>query len=878
MIRERLSDNIEEANRLVKLMAQTTTAASVFADPRSQLVQQANQEMDWFSQALPGSVCYLMDPQGETIASSNCQEPDSFLGRSYAFRPYFQQAMQGSPGQYFAIGVTSKDPGYYASRPAHNATGKVIGVAVIKRPVDDLIVLSDSETLAFIVSPQGIILAANLEKYTLKSLWHLSEETNREITASRQFGKGPFLPVLSQEPLDHAICLLNEERYLVLRQPLALEGWSVVLLSGHRPVVMARLTGIAITLFFVVGLLGLITVSEVTLDAASKTAASERLYRSVLAGSPNCVLLCDREGKFLTINDKCLSDMGKGKDDLLSQRFLDIWNEATKPLAEAAVQEILLGRQTSFTGVYNHADGRLISWEVVLNPLLDPGQNDIFRFVCILTDVTARKLSEAELYQEKEKYRSLADESPLGVAIIDGDGQYKYVNRKFEKIFGYDLANISSINDWLLTVYPDSPHRQLTLSTWMQDLKKLGVGEVTSHIFKVSCQDISPKIINFRSVPLESGNYLVIYEDITERQLGAEALEQANQKLHLLVSISEERNRKITLLNEMSKILQSCHTYKEAFSAFKHFITQVFPEDNGALYVLNAPKGLYEAVTAWGSPPPPESSFIAADCWSLRRGRPHLAAGSDSAMLCPHVSLNFGGVSLCMPMAAQGIALGMLHLRLTPPDQLDPSVRALGDPIEFKRSLASTIAENLSLTLANIELRKSLRSQAIRDPLTGLFNRRYLEETMGRELHRAGRLGLPVGFIMVDIDYFKTFNDKFGHQAGDKLLQTFGKLIKSMIRREDIVTRYGGEEFLVIMPGAGLELTLERAERLRQAVKDMAWDDHGRDLSLISISLGVSVFPDHGSEGEELIRAADKALYRAKQAGRDRVMVTGQGA
>jgi diguanylate cyclase (GGDEF)-like protein len=184
--------------------------------------------------------------------------------------------------------------------------------------------------------------------------------------------------------------------------------------------------------------------------------------------------------------------------------------------------------------------------------------------------------------------------------------------------------------------------------------------------------------------------------------------------------------------------------------------------------------------------------------------------------------------------------------------------------------LAMTVAEDMALALSNLRLRETLRSQAIRDPLTGLFNRRYLEETMERELNRVKRQGMSLGVIMMDLDHFKQYNDTFGHSAGDELLSALGILLKSHIRGEDIACRYGGEEFLLILPGASREIALERAESLRQAVEEM--HQHHPGMKPATLSLGVAVYPDHGDTRLQLIQSADTALYRAKHAGRDRVM------
>jgi diguanylate cyclase (GGDEF)-like protein len=193
--------------------------------------------------------------------------------------------------------------------------------------------------------------------------------------------------------------------------------------------------------------------------------------------------------------------------------------------------------------------------------------------------------------------------------------------------------------------------------------------------------------------------------------------------------------------------------------------------------------------------------------------------------------------------------------------------------LEAKQRLAVAIAENLSLALANLKLRESLQNQAIHDPLTGLYNRRYLEETMDRELHRARRQETQLGVVMIDLDHFKDFNDTFGHAAGDALLSALANVITTGIRADDIACRYGGEEFLLIMPGASLETTRERADNLSQAVRNLQVKYQDQLLQSTTISLGVAIFPDHGLTAEEVIAAADAALYRAKQAGRDRVEI-----
>jgi diguanylate cyclase (GGDEF)-like protein len=221
---------------------------------------------------------------------------------------------------------------------------------------------------------------------------------------------------------------------------------------------------------------------------------------------------------------------------------------------------------------------------------------------------------------------------------------------------------------------------------------------------------------------------------------------------------------------------------------------------------------------------------------------------------------------------AQGEAMGILHVEC----RADAAARGSEVWAEFKKSrqeLVGAVAEHVALALANLQLRETLRRQSIRDALTGLFNRRYMEESLEREILRASRANSTIGILLLDIDHFKRYNDTFGHEAGDALLREVGSLLKKQVRGEDIPCRYGGEEFLLIMSGAPVEIARQRAERLREAVKQLKVNFHGQALGTITISIGVAIYPEQGSDAESVLGSADKALYKAKESGRDRVVV-----
>jgi diguanylate cyclase (GGDEF)-like protein len=194
-------------------------------------------------------------------------------------------------------------------------------------------------------------------------------------------------------------------------------------------------------------------------------------------------------------------------------------------------------------------------------------------------------------------------------------------------------------------------------------------------------------------------------------------------------------------------------------------------------------------------------------------------------------------------------------------------------PLDPGRRLASTVAEHVALALANLRLHDTLRSQSIRDPLTGLFNRRYMEESLQREIRRAARARQPVGIIMVDIDRFKDLNDQHGHEAGDTLLRAVGAILERSVRAEDIACRYGGEEFTLILPEASLVEASQRAEYIRQAIGHLSVQHERQHLDQVTVSAGVAMYPEHGPTGDIVLRAADAALYQAKARGRNRTVI-----
>src|SRR5450631_132214 len=366
-------------------------------------------------------------------------------------------------------------------------------------------------------------------------------------------------------------------------------------------------------------------------------------------------------------------------------------------------------------------------------------------------------------------------------------------------------------------------------------------------------------------------SYFVIKHEYRSIQLRESELEQvrvelqgANAGLTMSVGDLARQNQQIESLNRMVELLQRCQQLDEAFEVLGAYLPDVAECRAGALYLLQDSTQLLERVFEWGSPAEKAGMFPADWCWGLRRGRAHVMHGEITNPLCEHIGDADTGLTACIPLAAHGDTQGIICLQ-----------GAAWNSAETKRHLLflGTAVEQISLGLANLRLRDALRAQSIRDPLTGLFNRRYMEESLEREISRATRSATTVAVLVLDLDHFKKINDTYGHAAGDHVLREVGAILRFRSRTDDVLARHAGEEFLLMLPGMDRIDAVQRAEELRMAISEIQVADDGVDLPAVTVSIGVAVFPDHGYTADDLLRSADKALYRAKNAGRDRVVL-----
>jgi diguanylate cyclase (GGDEF)-like protein/PAS domain S-box-containing protein len=365
--------------------------------------------------------------------------------------------------------------------------------------------------------------------------------------------------------------------------------------------------------------------------------------------------------------------------------------------------------------------------------------------------------------------------------------------------------------------------------------------------------------------------YQELREQVVQRQSAESALLQAHREVIVRANEVEHTNSKVRHLAEMSDLLQSCASSEEAHQVAQRALQQFFPEEAGIIYLSNQPGGSLETFASWNSANlMSNETFEPHQCWALRRGRAHVIGVDSAAIACAHLQERKQGGSICIPMIGQGQSFGVFHLAW---GETDAGQHPHGR--EDREKLAAAVADIIALAVSNVRLREALKDQTIRDPLTGLYNRRYLEDSLHREVCRARRSGAPIGIIMMDIDNFKQFNDTFGHPMGDQLLRALGTYLKGQVRPEDIPSRYGGEEFTLVLPGAAREIIRERAEKLRKGFRNLPLN-FGAALvdaaETLSLSFGIAIFPEHGDSGNAVLKAADQALYEAKRDGKDRVI------
>lgn len=478
----------------------------------------------------------------------------------------------------------------------------------------------------------------------------------------------------------------------------------------------------------------------------------------------------------------------------------------------------------------------------------------------------ARELRDRTVY-----LHSLVKNLPLATIFMDLDRRMEFCNDAFVNVFQYSREDLAAATVDNLIWLPE-------MSTEVaQRFAEVVAGRPHYATTQRRRKDGTVLDVELIAVPLlvdgKPRGVCSIYTDISERLRTAEESRRHAEQLDGMVRELQVHNTEMTLLTELNSLLQCCANLQEAYTAVAQAARKLFPAATaGKLFVFRPEQKILESVAHWGEPAATESGFEPLACWGFRRGQAHWSDYPGGGVICQHLKNPVESSYLCVPMMAGNQTAGVLHL------QVDRGERERGTP-EFEslmdgmKRLAVTAAGQIALAMVSLRLREELENRSIRDPLTGLYNRRMLEAGLNREIQRAKRKDHSVSVVFIDLDHFKNFNDNFGHAAGDAVLVTMGKMLQGFFRGEDVVCRYGGEEFAVVMPEAKTGDAAARAEQLRAKAEQLTIRFQERELDRVTLSIGVATFPEHASTPEDLLRAADQCLYRSKSAGRNRVTV-----
>ena len=474
--------------------------------------------------------------------------------------------------------------------------------------------------------------------------------------------------------------------------------------------------------------------------------------------------------------------------------------------------------------------------------------------------------SLSQIERAKREWEITADSLSSVICLLDRQGRVLRVNRTIEQWSLAEVLNVKgqSVHDVL---HPACADPTCYLNAFLAH-----AWEEVSMGISIGCEEFDPRLkrhvrIQVRPIFSNSANSddtmstnfaVAVVGDITRQKQAENALKRHNTMLDVL--------------NQMSDLFQKCRSEPETYDVVASICQRLFPLDAGALYLKEEATNTLRMVRFWGENATTEAQFPCEKCLDRIENDIYAVKHVKTQAICRHRSSvpEFG--CLCLPIRTAEQVVGMVYVELGSED----SSKAVADGelvIESRQMVISRVTKHYALALTNVRLREKLRIEAIRDPLTGLYNRRYMEESLEREALRARRRGTPVGILMFDIDHFKVLNDTYGHEAGDRILEKLGSLFLKYTRSEDVACRYGGEEFLLIMPEISLEIVRHRAEELRKQIKDrlrISWQD---SMLSVTISAGVAAFPQHGSEVKQVMSAADGALYQAKRQGRDQVIV-----
>lgn len=600
---------------------------------------------------------------------------------------------------------------------------------------------------------------------------------------------------------------------------------------------------------------------------------SERRFHAIFHNSFQFTGLMTTTGILLEVNQSMLEFSHLEREAVVGKFIWEtLWFGSQDDTRRQAVQQAIARAATGEFIRYEFEtvgrSGRTITIDFSIKPVRDDN-GQVRLLIPEGRDMSERKAAYDKLRRSEERFQKIFHASPVAMSITTmAEGHFIDANEALCSLYGFHRDEIIGKTGLELGMWVEGADR----GAIVEALKAQGFLHSFEAQVRTKSGEVRDVLSSLEVVDLDDTPTLLgISYDVTDRKRTEDALQNSHARMGEWVAELEQRNEEMSVLNEMNDLLQAARDEADAYDVIVRYIAQLFPQEAGALYITRASRNLVERVAVWGNQAP-EAIFIEpGDCWGMRRGRIHTSGNGYTTPPCRHALQTSDGTisTLCIPLIAFGETLGLLHFVMDlERDSNLPSAR-------YREPLVRALADQIGLAIANLKLRENLRFQAIRDPLTGLYNRRFMQETLQHEVQRARLSGASVGVVMIDVDHFKRFNDTFGHLAGDFVLKSIGAHLQEQGEELKLACRYGGEEFALILPAMTVEQVVARAEQLRHHIKNLSLQHGKNSLGKVTISVGVGMYPRDGGEPESLIHAADRALYTAKQAGRDRVVAHG---
>ncbi len=582
--------------------------------------------------------------------------------------------------------------------------------------------------------------------------------------------------------------------------------------------------------------------------------ASETRFRELADLLPQIVVEADTNGVITYTNKKGFTTFGYTPEEILGvYKILDAIVPEHQERALANFQRTLQGH-TSMGGEYNviRKDGSIFPVLIFSAPIMSGEKVAGIR--SLMVDLSEYKRLELALAENEELFNLLLEYSPIFVFFKDEQTRPIRLSKNYEKMLGRPISEL--LGKTMDELFPSDLAKSMT----EDDLRILREGKQIEVV-----EELNGRFFLTTKFPIQKMNkpYRLagFTQDITAWKKAEAAAAEANHRLKETIAELERHNQEMAILKWLVEMMQLCQTPEETFGIITSAFRGLFPGVSGLLAVATSDQKDFKATDSWGKKYNQDPIFI-DECLALRRKRIFHIDRTLQVFQCKHLLTPGPASSVCIPLIVQEEILGLVNLTHPEDDSFFNAQRL---------QLIQAISDSAAVALSNQKLRETLRQQAIRDPLTMLFNRRYMEETLVREIKHATRAAYTLGLILLDIDFFKEINDHYGHPLGDKVLHDVGSLFLLQTRGEDVACRYGGDEFLIILPDVTREELWHKACALHDLIKGLKWETADDQIISINTSFGLAIYPADGETSGALIRSADAGLYQAKANGRGRI-------